>query len=142
MTTEATISLKLHKTARTGSYTWERVQRDIRANYARTKSLRAVAHMYGVNHAVIQRALLGQEPTKPHARHALGLPPLIPAPACVECGEVHVTRRCPKKAKRQRPRRIAIRTDDMKSAARTILRNLADEQINELLAILEGYYFG
>lgn len=34
------------------------------------------------------------EPKDPHLRHKLGLPALIPAPACLKCGEVHVAKRC------------------------------------------------
>lgn len=35
------------------------------------------------------------EPKRPDIRFHLGLPALIPAPACVKCGVVHLSKRCP-----------------------------------------------
>lgn len=79
----------------------------------------------------------GYEPKSPHYRHVLGLPALIPAPACMKCGQVHVTKRCTNgTARRTTPRRVAVRCDDMRSAAGTILRNLEPEQVKELVNLL------
>jgi len=35
------------------------------------------------------------EPKRPDIRFHLGLPTLLPAPACAKCGQVHVSKRCP-----------------------------------------------
>lgn len=35
------------------------------------------------------------EPKRPDIRFRLGLPTLIPAPACTKCGQLHVSKRCP-----------------------------------------------
>jgi hypothetical protein len=104
-------------------------------------SLRAIAQELfdgQVTHAVIQRGLKGEFPTNEHKRHILSLPALIPAPACLKCGEVHVAKRCMNGgAGRKTPRRVAIRCDSMISAAGTILRNLEPEQVKELVRLLE-----
>ena len=82
-------------------------------------------------------AVEGHEPVDHDIRVALGLPALIPAPACVKCGQVHVTKRCTNgTARRKTPRRVAVRCDDMRSAAGTILRNLEPEQVKELVNLL------
>lgn len=105
----------------------------------RVKSLRAIARdRYNdqITHGVIQRAIKGEYPTDPVKREILGLAIYRPAPACPACGLVHVTRRCPNKAKKKAPRRVAIRCDDMDSAARTIFRNLEYSQVQELTELL------
>jgi len=53
----------------------------------------------------------GREPKAPAIRAALGLPVLIPAPACA-CGEVHVRRgRCPNAPKPQPPAWVTAAAD-------------------------------
>lgn len=69
---------------------------------------------------------------------ALDIPALIPAPACVKCGNVHTTKKCTQGAvKKNRARRVAVRCDDMRSAANTLLNNLDDTQIVELIGLLQ-----
>lgn len=68
----------------------------------------------------------------------LDIPALVPAPACTKCGEVHVTKRCTQDVKiSNRPRRVAVRCDDMRSAANTLLNNLDATKIDELVKLLE-----
>ena len=59
-----------------------------------------------ITHGVVQRLEQGVEPKDPKKRLALGLPILAPAPVCGQCGEVHITKRCPhsKPAKPRKPR--------------------------------------
>jgi len=126
------------------TYTEQQVISILQAEKRKGKSLRAIARdLYNdqVTHSVIQRGLKGEFPTDEHKRHIMGLPALIPAPACVKCGEVHVARRCTKNTGRKTPRRVAIRCDDMRSAAGTILRNLEPGQVKELIGILEESQF-
>lgn len=108
------------------------------------KSLRRIAaERYGgrVTHGVIQRAIRGEYPTDPAKREILGLAIYRQAPACSKCGEVHVSKRCSARPKSKAPRRIAIRCDDMQSAARTIMRNLEYSQVQELTLILAADLF-
>jgi len=57
-----------------------------------------VGQKWGLNKGLaFMIAKKNYEPKDPHLRHKLGLPALIPAPACRECGEVHVAKRCPRK---------------------------------------------
>lgn len=61
---------------------------------------RAVGAKYGISHAMAHRiATSDYEPKDPHIRAQLGLPALVPAPACPKCGEVHVSKRCTKSSK-------------------------------------------
>jgi hypothetical protein len=48
----------------------------------------------------------GREPKDAHVRAQLHLPALIPAPACVKCGEVHTTKAC---TKDRQPRKVWVR---------------------------------
>lgn len=55
-------------------------------------SLREIAYViYGdkLTHGVIQRAMKGEFPKASKKRAALGLSPLVPAPACPICGAAH-----------------------------------------------------
>ena len=55
-------------------------------------SLREIAYViYGgkLTHGVIQRAMNGEFPKDNMKRAALGLSPLVPAPACPDCGKPH-----------------------------------------------------
>lgn len=90
------------------------------------------------------------EPNDPDIRFALGLPALVSIPACPICGEAHTRAHHeqtydpalqvvkPKPApSRPRPAKIAIRKDDVRSAARTILRHYNKEDVAELAALLK-----
>jgi hypothetical protein len=121
--------------------TEDRLKRDLLAKNLSGKTLREIAKEYGdgITHADIQRGIKGDFPKSEHKRFILGLPALIPTPACNKCGEVHVRRRCPNTSQaKTTPRRVAIRTDDMRSAAATILRNIEPEKIKELMGILSN----
>lgn len=57
---------------------------------------RGVGKRWGVDHAVVYRiATQGYEPRSPKIRKQLGLAIMQPAPVCLKCGVVHVTKRCP-----------------------------------------------
>lgn len=71
------------------------------------KSLRGIADELfdgKVSHADIQRGLKGKFPKSEEKRHIMGLPTLVPIPACPICGEVHVKKSC-SKARAERPRK-------------------------------------
>jgi len=58
----------------------------------------AVAAKYGLNRGMIYMiAVNGYEPKTPRIRKRLGLSVMLSAPACRECGDVHVAKRCPRK---------------------------------------------
>ncbi len=81
---------------------------------------RRVGDKFGISSAMAYRiAVRGYEPADARIRCKLGLPALIPAPACSHCGEVHVSKRCPK---RRRWRRIA----DIPTG---VLRKLLEERV-------------
>jgi hypothetical protein len=115
------------------------VQKSIQKAYSVSDNWRVVGGLFGITAGTARRiAVEGHEPVDHDIRVALGLPALIPAPACLKCGEVHVTKRCMNgEAGRKTPRRVAIRCDSMISAAGTILRNLEPEQVKELVRLLE-----
>ena len=70
----------------------------IQAQHVARRSYRAIAADYGkpITHGDIGRILHDNVWPKGAAKcHALGLPVLLPAPACLHCGEVHIAKRCP-----------------------------------------------
>ena len=72
-------------------------------------------------------------------RQRLGLPLLIPAPACLKCSQVHVTKKCmANNGNGHRPRRVAIRIDNPESAARTIEKHFGKAFISELIELLDN----
>lgn len=57
-----------------------------------------LAKEYGVSKAMIFRiARRGYEPKRPDIRRNLGLPAMVPAPVCDECGALHLQKNCPNK---------------------------------------------
>lgn len=121
------------------------VRRTAQNLHARGLVYRAIAAEMGISGGMAYRLINdpGYEPHEAHYREILNLPVMIPAPACSRCGDVHVSKRCATMISgRKTPRRVAIRCDDMKSAAATILRNLEPDKALELAAILiaeQGY---
>lgn len=82
---------------RTKVYTVEEVITTVRKQYLEKKSLRRVAkedYQGRVTFGDVQRMIKGIEPLKPQVRLAFGLQPMAPAPICLRCGEVHVTKKC------------------------------------------------
>ena len=100
-------------------YTEEQVSKELwHLRLIEGKSLRQIAQIYGVKHAIIQRGLKGEFPKTATLRRKLNLPALIPAQACTKCGQVHVTKRCT--AKKSMPRSLF---DWPKKALRQALDN-------------------
>lgn len=102
---------------------------------------RAVADEFGLPSRTAWRLAMTDYVLKNAKKRAeQGLSALVPAPACAKCGQVHVTRRCTagSNGHSRAPRRVAIRVDDMYSAAGTILRNLDPERVKKLVSILEA----
>ena len=102
-------------------------------------SLRKIAEeIYNndVSHGVVARCIRGIYPKKESIREALGLPPLVSMSACPVHGIVHL-KKCPQAHKNNRPRRIAIRCDDMTSAAKSITKNLPPKKVRELIEELK-----
>ena len=59
-------------------------------------SWRKIAEMdeyAGVSHTALSRIAKGIEPGN-DVRKKLHLPEMLPAPVCLQCGEVHTTKRC------------------------------------------------
>ena len=77
------------------------VRRDARRRYGELQNWRKVGAAMGISEGMAWRLANeeGYEPKDAHIRVHLGLPALVPAPACVRCGEVHVTKRCVKRRK-------------------------------------------
>lgn len=72
------------------------VRHNIQKSYKKLHNWRKVGAEFGVTSGMAFRiATQDYEPKSPHVRHILGLPTLIPAPACGKCGQVHVSKRCP-----------------------------------------------
>jgi len=74
-------------------------------------------------------------------RTRLGLPVLLPAPACIRCGEVHTTKRCTA-GNNDRPRRQPpVRVADCNEAERvTILALSPSERKNRILGYMPEWY--
>lgn len=64
--------------------------------YEKQGGWRRVAGLYGLTGRTAWRIANDEsyEPKEPRIRQKLGLPVLLPAPACSQCGKVHVTKRC------------------------------------------------
>jgi hypothetical protein len=87
-------------------YTEAQVFAVIKAKHDAGISLRDISADYqNITHADISRILQGEFPRSVCKREALGLPMLLPAPACPKCGGVHVTKRCTDGDKPRKPRR-------------------------------------
>ena len=70
-------------------------------------------------------------------RKKLGMSEKKKISGCLHCGVVHTTKRCTSTNRSNpRPPRIAIRLDKPKSAADTILNNMDQEVIEELIELL------
>ena len=60
------------------------------------KSWRSVGEAFDIPGRTAHRiATSDYEPKRADIRFHLGLPALIPAPACLKCGQLHVSKRCP-----------------------------------------------
>ena len=76
------------------------LKNDILRRYANLGNWRAVGKDMGITSGMAFRvAVNGYEPHDPHIRSILNLPVLLPAPVCLKCGEVHVTKKCMKGVK-------------------------------------------
>jgi hypothetical protein len=47
-------------------------------------------------------AVRDYEPKEAHLRTRLGLPAMVPTPACAKCGDVHVSKRCTRRVREYR----------------------------------------
>lgn len=57
---------------------------------------RAVGSRHGISGGMAYRIVVdGYNPRSPTVRAKLGLPSIVPTPACPNCGQVHVAKRCP-----------------------------------------------
>ena len=107
---------------------------------SRLKTWRDIAEVFGISCGMAWRiGMAGYEPKDNKIREKLHLPLLIDTPACLKCGQVHVTKRCMANNGNNghRPRRVAIRTDNPESAARTIEKHFGKAFISELIELLD-----
>lgn len=64
----------------------------------RTGGWRVVGKQFGIPTRTAWRiAMTDYEPRNARIRHQLGLSVMVEVPACPECGQVHMTKRCPTK---------------------------------------------
>lgn len=76
------------------------IQERLKTDYGHLRSWRAVGRLWGLSSGLAYRmAIQGYEPKNPELRRKLGLPVYRLAPACPDCGIVHVSDRCPKNRK-------------------------------------------
>ena len=78
----------------------QEIARDMRNDHKTLKSWRLVGLKYGINKGLAYNiAIDGLDPQKPKTRQILGLPPIThkPAPVCQKCGELHLSKRCPRR---------------------------------------------
>jgi hypothetical protein len=74
------------------------LRKRLKSAHCELHSWRKVGALYGISSGLAYHiAIEGKEPHDPKIRHRLGLPAYAPAPCCVECGQVHVAKRCPNK---------------------------------------------
>jgi len=68
---------------------------------SRLKTWRDIAEVFGISCGMAWRiGMTGYEPKEAKIRAKLRLPSLVPTPACLKCGQVHVTKRCTKVTRR------------------------------------------
>lgn len=117
--------------------TLESVQDRLKQERGVLGSWEAVARKNELSVGTVCRVASGYEPRRPDIRAKLGLPVLLPAPACPHCGAPpHAHRNCPARRNGHRtpgPHRLAINLDDAASAARSILRNMDAGVVAELV---------
>src|SRR4030067_1429902 len=120
----------------------KQVSEKLREDYSELKSWNWVARMNGISKGMAWRiARKGYEPKKNLIRIRLNLPVLVPAPVCLKCGQVHVAKKCmANNGNGRRPRRVAIRTDNPESAARTIEKHFGKAFIYELIELTATRY--
>lgn len=71
------------------------VRREVNRLYGKLKNWRTVGAEMGISGGMAYRiGVDGYEPKEPAIRVKLGLPGMAPAPVCLRCGVVHVTKRC------------------------------------------------
>lgn len=79
--------------------TIEQLRKELLKDHKRLGNWRDVAAEWHLPPGTLCRiAGSDYEPKDAHVRVRLGLPALEPAPVCLKCGEVHVAKRCTKKA--------------------------------------------
>jgi hypothetical protein len=73
----------------------DKLAKRLQKEYKKMGTWNAVAEYYRLTKPLVWRiANRHYEPKKPYIRHRLGLPALVPAPVCLKCGQVHITKRC------------------------------------------------
>jgi len=71
------------------------IRRDLNKAYRRLGNWRAVGREFGISGGMAFRmAVQKYEPKEAAIRVRLGLPAMAPAPVCMSCGLVHVSKRC------------------------------------------------
>jgi len=79
----------------------ECIRNEIEQTYGRIKNWRGTADYFGISTGMAWQIVVNNhEPKRKDIRKRLGLQVMKPAPVCA-CGEVHVTKRCPKLRQRK-----------------------------------------
>jgi hypothetical protein len=115
---------------RQAGYSWNKIQESIAPDVSKIVFWKIANKSY--------------EPKSPLLRYKLGLPRMKEVEVCEEHGVVHeydcgsqVVKPKPKRAHRPRPPRIAIRLDNPRSAAASVLNNMDEDKVKELVRLLE-----
>jgi hypothetical protein len=83
------------------------------------RKIAALSEFQGIPAGTLAHIAKGREPKDPHTRALLHLPTFVPAPACPDCGEVHIKPTCPRKRK---PRRTTPFISDLEASFLYFLR--------------------
>ena len=94
---------------------------EILENHRVSESWEKTGNDYNISGGMAYRiAMQGYEPKDNHIRAILGLPEMLPAPACAKCGKVHTTARC---TEGRQPRRRWVRCAGHASGEWVIVKN-------------------
>lgn len=105
------------------------IRRRMEKAYKKLGNWRLVADEFGVDPSLAWQIVeRGYEPKKVKNRVKLGLPAMAPAPVCRHCGEVHVSRRCAKKAAIRRVRDLwDLPVEELRAMMKDALERLKAE---------------
>lgn len=111
-----------------------------KVRYREKTPWRIVAKSFpGVHWATLNKIVTKKdyEPDDPGIRRKLGMAIYKPAPACAECGEVHVQKRCPNKPKTPRKNWVSLYLGEVGDELELILELTPTERVTALIEAAE-----